>query len=96
MEEAMESLRGEKRRLEEWMQNPTTQKIFAKLQVSLDAKQREIVLTPLANFDSALAQEFSKGQVAGMLQLQAMVDMELEMIDIDLANLKEQQDGNEN
>lgn len=76
------TLKDQKRQWELLLESPAWLRLRKVLQEQTDNLQRTILLTPLARLDEALAQEFSKGKLAGMLALEQTIEgvlMDLEM-----------------
>lgn len=95
LQKALES----KRVLEQLLDNKGWNRAVSLVQEQADRLQDEILFTPCAGIDSAMAQEYKKGQLEGRLCLSALIQTEIDVCESTIFNLRRQQDehssGNE-
>lgn len=86
-------LAEKKRLLEELMKDRGFILLNELMQEQVDALQRDILFNRCTSVDSALSQEYSKGQVEGRLAWVALLDAQLASLEMDLNNLKEDEEN---
>lgn len=93
LQKALES----KRVLEQLLDNKGWNRAVCLVQEQADRLQEEILFTPCAGIDSAMAQEYKKGQLEGRLCLSALIQTEIDVCESTIFNLRRQQNeyGNE-
>ena len=95
LQEALES----KRVLEQLLENKGWGRAVALVQQQADQLQQEILFTPCLGLDSAMVQEYKKGQLEGRLCLSALIQTEIDVCESTIFNLRRQQSersGNDN
>ena len=88
LQKALES----KRVLEQLLDNKGWVRAVSLVQEQADRLQDEILFTPCAGIDSAMAQEYKKGQLEGRLCLSALIQTEIDVCESTIFNLRRQQD----
>ena len=81
-----------KRELEQLLDSPVWRKVMALMQTQVDGLQQEVLFTPCLGIDSAMGQEYKKGQIEGRLSISTLVQAEIEMCEMDIVNLRRKQD----
>ena len=92
LQKALES----KRVLEQLLDNKGWIRAVSLVQEQADGLQDEILFTPCAGIDSAMAQEYKKGQLEGRLCLSALIQTEIDVCESTIFNLRRQQNERSN
>lgn len=79
--------------LKQLLEHPGWLRVVAIAQEQADHLQGEILFTPCLGIDSAMAQEYKKGQLEGRLCLSSLIQAELDVCASTILNLRRQQDG---
>ena len=96
VEQELQAALESKRVLEQLLENKGWIRAVAITQEQADRLQSEILFTPCGGLDSAMAQEYKKGQLEGRLCLSALVQTEIEVCTMTITNLRRQQDDRNN
>lgn len=90
----LENQLEKKRALTQLLENRGWVTLQQIVQQQVDVLQNDILFTPCANLDSAIAQEYKKGQLEGRLSLAHLVMTELDVCESQIRYLKEKQSAN--
>lgn len=77
-----------RRLLEDLRTDPGYLALNKVVQEVVDNLQHEILFSPCSSIDSAMAQEYKKGQLEGRLSWGKALDTAIENLDFDINNLK--------
>lgn len=91
-EQELEKELEKKRALEQLLENRGWAAAVAVVQEQADELQREILFTPCTGLDSAMSQEYKKGQLEGRLCLSSLIQTEIEVCISTIGRLRRQQD----
>lgn len=81
-----------KRLLEQLLENKGWQKAVQLVQQQADQLQQEILFSPCLGLDSAMAQEYKKGQLEGRICLSNLIETELAVCESTIFNIRRKQD----
>lgn len=90
MRQDLQDTLDSRRVLNELLENKGWRRVVAIVQQQADAIQQEILFTPCLSLDSAIAQEYKKGQLEGRLCLSNLLETEVEMCEVTISNLRRQ------
>ena len=92
LEGALQKALESKRVLEQLLENKGWLRAVSLVQEQADRLQDEILFTPCSGLDSAMVQEYKKGQLEGRLCLSALIQTEIDVCESTIFNLRRQQD----
>ena len=92
IEQELQGALESKRVLEQLLENKGWVRAVALTQEQADRLQNEILFTPCVGLDSAMAQEYKKGQLEGRLCLSALIQTEIDVCAMTITHLRRQQD----
>lgn len=90
----LRELQEERHNLKKLQESAPFKFVMSTADSQIKTRTDNIILRPLANLDESLAQEYAKGEVAGIRLFTQMVPTMIETLDEDIAELIEKEKEN--